>query len=225
MVMEEGGQSPNGIITFTRDDEDWSGTGTILLLVPEDGTLVIVNPISLTPYNVGDTVECDVLASGASTSVITNDEGTTFDQANIAQPGSQHYEHVVSEEWLGRETEGFRQEISLDGTNTVVIMLFAVNTTAAGDDNVVPAEFSLGQNYPNPFNPETTIGYSLPERSNVTIEIFNIKGQKMLKIIKAQESAGNHEITIKADSWASGTYFYRVSTENFSSTKKMLLLK
>ncbi len=97
-------------------------------------------------------------------------------------------------------------------------------------DNLVPAEFCLYQNYPNPFNPFTEISFALPTAENVTIEIFNIAGQKVSALINQRMEAGKHTIRWdgKVDSGAdlaSGVYLYRLKAGEYSDVKKMMLLK
>jgi hypothetical protein len=94
----------------------------------------------------------------------------------------------------------------------------------------VPATFSLSQNYPNPFNPVTTIAYSLPERSQVMLEIFNVLGQRVKTLVSAVQPAGRHSIVWDAKDEqgkdvASGIYFYRLEAGEFSESKKMVILK
>jgi len=94
----------------------------------------------------------------------------------------------------------------------------------------LPATFSLSQNCPNPFNPETRIEFALPRASDVTIEVFNILGQRVTTLVSEHLSAG-----YKTVSWngkdgtgaevSSGMYFYRISASDFVESKKMLLLK
>jgi hypothetical protein len=85
--------------------------------------------------------------------------------------------------------------------------------------------FELAQNFPNPFNPTTTIGYSIPKAGEVQIEIINVLGQKVYSLMNPFSQSGYHQIQIDASNWASGIYFYRVTSGNQSLTKKMLLLK
>ncbi|MCU0405575.1 MAG: T9SS type A sorting domain-containing protein [Ignavibacteriaceae bacterium] len=95
-----------------------------------------------------------------------------------------------------------------------------------GDEANLPAEYSLSQNYPNPFNPSTKIEYSLPVEGNVTLKIFNILGQEVRNLINNElMSAGRHTVTFEATSLPSGVYIYRLQTGNYSSNKKMILLR
>ena len=91
-------------------------------------------------------------------------------------------------------------------------------------DNL-PAEFSLGQNYPNPFNAKTTIKYSLPEESTVTIEIYNILGRKIETVVSGIQPAGSHSVVWDAENQPSGIYFYRMYAGAHVESKNCLLLK
>jgi hypothetical protein len=89
----------------------------------------------------------------------------------------------------------------------------------------VPEQFSLEQNRPNPFNPITEISFALPKASNVKLEIFNIRGQKVANLVDGQLDAGYHTVIWDGTGVASGIYFYRITTDEFKASKKMLLLK
>jgi len=93
------------------------------------------------------------------------------------------------------------------------------------DEKTTPKEFSLAQNYPNPFNPTTKIRYQLPQESKVVIKIYNILGSEVMEILNEQKDAGIYEIEFNSDKLSSGTYIYKIITDNFVETKKMLLMK
>jgi hypothetical protein len=95
---------------------------------------------------------------------------------------------------------------------------------------LVPREFSLSQNRPNPFNPVTSIEYSLPARSHVVLEVYNLLGQKVTTLVNEEQEAGAHQAIWDGkdkvgNSVSSGIYFYRMKAENFSEVKKMVLMK
>ena len=88
------------------------------------------------------------------------------------------------------------------------------------------AKFDLGQNYPNPFNPTTTIQFSLPNESAVTLSVYNVLGQEVAVLIRNQVTeAGSHSVVFNATNFASGTYIYRLQTDNQVLIKKMILAK
>jgi len=88
-----------------------------------------------------------------------------------------------------------------------------------------PAAFSVAQNTPNPFNPTTTISFNLAKAGDVTVDVFNVAGQKVATIANEFMSVGGHSVTWNADSFSAGVYFYTVKNGNFSKTMKMTLLK
>jgi hypothetical protein len=94
-----------------------------------------------------------------------------------------------------------------------------------GDQTSLPAFFILNQNYPNPFNAQTLISYSLPQSSHVRIDIYNVLGQNVTTLIDASQEAGEHQVVWNAGDQPTGSYFYRIATDNNSETKKMLLIK
>ena len=94
------------------------------------------------------------------------------------------------------------------------------------NDMETPLEYSLDQNYPNPFNPSTNIQFTLAATSNVTLEVYNMLGQKVATILQGQKmNAGNHNQVFDASSLASGMYVYRISTPNFVQSRTMMLIK
>lgn len=91
--------------------------------------------------------------------------------------------------------------------------------------NEIPSNYELKQNYPNPFNPSTIIDFSIPESGLVTLIVFNTLGQEVAELINDVKSAGSYEVLFEASNLSSGLYIYQIHTNNFSATKKMLLLK
>ena len=89
----------------------------------------------------------------------------------------------------------------------------------------LPPHFSLGQNYPNPFNPMTTISFSLPSKSFVSLKVFDVIGRKVATIVSEELSAGNHSRKWNAANITSGMYFYVLNAGSFSETKKLVLLR
>jgi hypothetical protein len=88
-----------------------------------------------------------------------------------------------------------------------------------------PLEFTLEQNYPNPFNPSTVIKYSIPENVFVTLDVYNLLGEKVASLVNGIQDAGRYEISFDASNFASGVYVYSLRSGSFNLVKKMLLMK
>jgi hypothetical protein len=98
------------------------------------------------------------------------------------------------------------------------------------DSPILPSAIALNQNYPNPFNPQTNIEFSLPTPGNVSLEVFNLLGQKVKTLVSEYKQAGNYSVVWDGTNQngtavPSGVYFYRMVTEGFSQTNKMIMLR
>lgn len=92
-------------------------------------------------------------------------------------------------------------------------------------DNTVPRNFELVQNFPNPFNPETTIKYTITAQARVVIKVYDTTGNEIKTLIDREHTAGQYAINFNASGLASGVYYYRLMADDYTSTKKMILLK
>jgi hypothetical protein len=90
-------------------------------------------------------------------------------------------------------------------------------------DNLIT--FELGQNYPNPFNPTTTINFTITEKSNVSLKVFDVLGREVMTLVNSTKDAGPHQVSFDAGDLASGLYIYTIKAGNFTSSKKMMLMK
>ncbi len=97
--------------------------------------------------------------------------------------------------------------------------------TSVVEKNNLPQNYSLSQNYPNPFNPTTTIEYSLPQRSQVILKLYDVAGREVKTLVNQEQNSGNHSAVLNASNLASGVYFYRITAGNFVDIKKLVLLK
>lgn len=91
--------------------------------------------------------------------------------------------------------------------------------------NNIPDKFILYQNYPNPFNPFTQIRFELPDKTNVRLKIYDALGREVQNMVNSELRAGVYQITFQSGALPTGVYYYRIVTDNFSDTKKMLLIK
>lgn len=92
-------------------------------------------------------------------------------------------------------------------------------------DKMLPETYELGQNYPNPFNPTTIIKLALPEAGNVNLVVYNILGQHVAEIYQGHLNAGYHHFNFTISNLSSGVYFYRITVNDFTAMKKMIILK
>ena len=122
----------------------------------------------------------------------------------------------------------FRGAGYINGKIVSLSPLYNINTertSVSSGDDYYPKKFNLEQNYPNPFNPITIIRYSLPERSYVSLQIFDLLGREVTTLIQGEKSPGNYEIEFNSFGLSSGVYFYKLTTDNYLSIKKMIVIK
>ena len=100
-----------------------------------------------------------------------------------------------------------------------------LNPVGVSDQNLVVNKFELEQNYPNPFNPSTVIRYTIAEKSNVTLTVYNSIGIKISTLLSEEKSEGTFTIEFDGSNLASGIYYIRLNARNFTDVKKMVLLK
>ncbi len=105
-----------------------------------------------------------------------------------------------------------------------------VDIARLSDTIQIPDEFGLAQNYPNPFNPVTNIRFELPRTSDITLKIYNVVGQEIASLVNTELTAGFHKVVWNGRNSfgrpvASGIYYYRLTTPEFTQTKRMLLIK
>ena len=93
------------------------------------------------------------------------------------------------------------------------------------NENEVPKDFYLYQNFPNPFNPSTQIRFDLAKSGLVTLDVYDITGRKISELVNENLNAGRHNVEFNASELSSGIYFYRIVTPEFTSIRKMILVK
>ncbi len=125
------------------------------------------------------------------------------------------------------DREGTRsiRSVSRSGGSSGETIDFESVTVALLSGKSLPEAFALRQNYPNPFNPITQVAFDLPKASHVKLTVYNVLGQEVDVLMDQRMEAGSHVAEWDAESFSTGVYFYRIAADNFSQTKKMLLLK
>jgi len=164
-------------------------------------------PQSFTTETIGNTISITTKAFAVNVSTVLPD-GKVWNQAVLVSNGKANIE--LPDTKLKYHIEA----VSLPN-----------KTTGVGEQTDIPTEFRLGQNYPNPFNPTTTIEYSLPQAGMTSIAVYNVLGQEVMLLLNKEMPAGTHRLQIDASRLTSGTYFYRIASGSFVSTKKMVLMK
>ncbi|MCW9095377.1 MAG: T9SS type A sorting domain-containing protein [Ignavibacteriaceae bacterium] len=99
------------------------------------------------------------------------------------------------------------------------------STVGVEEFNSLPLHFKLLQNYPNPFNPVTNIKYEIPDFSFVAIKVYDILGNEIVTMVNEEKAPGNYGIVFNANGLSSGVYFFKINSDHFSDTKKMILMK
>ena len=117
------------------------------------------------------------------------------------------------------------QNLGYAGGNAGVFLRWGPPVGVEPVSGNTPDNFMLEQNYPNPFNPTTTIKYSIPEASFVTLKIFDAVGNEIKSVVNEYQSAGNYMKYIDLSSFSSGIYFYTIKAGDFTGTKKMIMIK
>lgn len=152
---------------------------------------------------------------------------TSWPTAMIIAPGRDSVDSIRFTPDSSGARSGFIVIVSNDPTSPDTIMVSGNGTTTGvrryGSD--IPKSFALLQNFPNPFNPSTTISFDLPERSHVTLLIYDAIGREVQTLADEEEPAGAYRITFDASALPSGVYFYRITAGHFVQTKKLMLVK
>jgi hypothetical protein len=215
-------------VTALYDDLESAGSNTAEVEIED---LFPYPPMNLTYEAIGDEV-LDIQLLWDEPEVITghlvgynvyrddtllNTEPLTANEYLDVGPASGTYIYYV--------TAYYDFEEESEPTNEVTVIV-----TSAGDTPDVPFVTALRGNYPNPFNPETTIKFSLQEADQVTVEIYNTRGQRVKTLVNEHREAGEHQLLWNGRDdhnrdVSSGVYFYRMKSGRYTSTKKMLMMK
>jgi hypothetical protein len=222
---------PDGAISFAGVGIPWVASKFKYIALGSGGTLTI--PVTAT---VNATYKLRIFGQNTTTAnaPIAIKEGTTsLGTANLPfkyVTGSTTQVDVTGNDVVTPTftlTAGAHNlTLSGAGVNIDYVMLIKQDIqTGVSKDGLLPGTFALEQNYPNPFNPTTTINFTLAKPSNVKLLIYNILGQQVQTLVDTRMNAGQQSVVFDASKLASGVYFYRLEAGNFSSVKKMLLLK
>jgi hypothetical protein len=187
-------------------------------------TVYIVRTINNLPSGWTSALCFDVCFSSELDSVITTQAyGSSPLQVGESREMSVHV--VTDSIHTGQGNVQVKIGSTKDSTKFLVDITAIVEPTSVNNMFYKPEKFQLLQNYPNPFNPSTSITFDLPGREFVTVNIYNSIGQKIKTLVNQPLDYGRHKVDFNADGLTAGVYFYRIETDGFVSTKKMILLK
>ncbi|MEN8191930.1 MAG: T9SS type A sorting domain-containing protein [Bacteroidota bacterium] len=204
----------NNILFAAMDVDFWTGTGyeygRVLAINPNTGD--VINELDVAEWNY---LTCDSSYYRPSTTSPGNASGYTstynIDFDNEGNMYSQSYYGWTVEKWLYSGT-----------LPTIELTITSVKKL----DPKIPTSFNVSQNYPNPFNPSTTIEFSIKERVEIVLSIYNINGELVTHLINGVEfESGTYSITFNASNLSSGTYIYNISNGLNNISKKMTLIK
>jgi hypothetical protein len=130
-----------------------------------------------------------------------------------------------SDRIIGVASDNFFGDTLVVATEDKVYRTWASVIVGITQTNTNAESFTLKQNYPNPFNPVTRISYSIPVKSEITLKLFDVTGNELMTLVTGYFEPGEYYFDFNASSLSSGVYFYSLQGENFSYTKKMVLVK
>jgi hypothetical protein len=237
----------NGTTQFDLTGSGLASTQFIRIVDDGDGTAITPNAgFDIDAIKANDAVPVELVSFTAEsqedevilewqTSTETNNSGFKIERSQESGVVSQkNWENIIFVEGNGTTAEA-NEYIYIDKVEKPGSYYYRLNqidfdgTVAYSPeveiDVIGPKEFALFQNYPNPFNPTTTIKFALPKQTDVKLFIYNALGQVVVELINNTMEEGYHEVQFAAHTFASGIYYSRLKTSEFSSIKKMLLLK
>lgn len=178
--------------------------------------------------------------SGALISAINTSDSVISTSISIYDgsytiPSLVNSDYVIQASKINYKTTQYNDKIKIDMNSQPTFngINIDINITDIKDEiNKIPSSFTLFQNFPNPFNPATTISYSIPNASFVTIKVYDVLGKEVSTLIGKNELPGKHSVDFNASNLSSGIYFYQFKavpisnqTGDFIQTRKMILLK
>jgi hypothetical protein len=141
-------------------------------------------------------------------------------------PSGTHLQSLgVHEHWNNATDKLYSRNIDPINGKGIELVQLKGTVTSVKENNNIPSGYSLSQNYPNPFNPTTIITYQIPKEGFVSIKLYDVAGKEIRTLVNAQQSPGNYSYNIDANRLASGIYIYKISVNNFTQSKKMVLIR
>jgi len=237
----------NRVMHVSPIDMDWFGSEKIFITATEPGALNATDSaiFTVTPVNDAPVIGNlpDDISFASDSTVIISLDGLASDVDSPLESLVWSFETsndtVVADydsesNTVSISAPGFKGDVEIYGTVTDDSMATDTDTIVVHVELVtgiedlysnLPTKYELQQNFPNPFNPTTKIRFGLPQAANLTLEVYNIVGQKVATVFEGHKAAGYHVVEFDASSLASGIYFYRIQAGRYIAIKKMILIK
>ncbi len=222
--IQTSGNVTAGLYTVTIQGEGPNGTP----VHRRDVSLDVVVPVELTSFT-ANTNGDDVTLNWTTATEINNhgfeiqrkmqngEFGSVgFVEGNGTTTETQNYSFIDENLLPGNYSYRLKQ-VDFDGTSELSDVIETEVST--------PLDYSLSQNYPNPFNPTTTISYSIPNDGHVTLKVYDVLGNEVASLVDEQKQTGKFDVQFNASSLSSGVYYYQLKAGEFTSTKKLVLMK
>jgi photosystem II stability/assembly factor-like uncharacterized protein len=194
------------------------GTNGTVFLSTDNGTTWSVSDLGLTEKTVLDfeVYETNIFSSTLNFVFLSSNNGLSWTAVDEGLTAFYYMSLGVNEPYLFAGTMGlsvWRRPLS------------EMITDVEDESSKIPTKFLLSQNYPNPFNPSTKIIWQSPLGSWQALKVYDVLGNEVVKLVDEYKPAGHYEVDWYASSLSSGVYFYQLKTENYSETKKMILMR
>lgn len=215
----DGDGVPNPNARATRPGDASSFPQSVVLAVPQDQAVAVVNVTQNGVPVVGATVSLSQSVAGVATlfawSATTNENGVAVVDIDVAGRSASGYYLVQVTDAAGTVIAR-RNSVPLNGAYQTAVSVLA---------NASASKVASVGNFPNPFNPATQIRYTLADAGKVTLVVYNTMGQIVARLVDTSQSVGHYTVTWDAQNVASGLYYYKLDVDGVSEIRKMMLLK
>lgn len=209
------------LAAFDESTTGWSTVYTNASYIPAGTGWQMINLTTPFAFNPGYNLLIELCFNNGSYTTSTTVNGTPM-VAGVQKTYERHMDNAPSGGCLLTVSQGSTT------TNPARPNITLVMNLALGENNNildVPKVYSLSQNYPNPFNPSTKIRYELPKDGFVTLKVYDMLGREITTLVNEIKREGSYMIDFDGSSLASGTYFFKITVNDFVNIKKMILLK
>ena len=212
-----------GAAATVRNNIVWGNTSTSGIQITGSGSLVVRYCDVQGGYNGAGNINSNPLFDSTNYYIASNSPCIDTGDSSLVYNDPPDPNNPNFAKWPARG--GLRNDMGAyggPGSNVIANTIVAIKGYG---EKLQPDNFYLSQNYPNPFNPKTIINYQLSMFSDVKIRVYDILGNEVETLVNQKQNAGSYEVEFDGSDLSSGIYFYKLDTENYSDTKRMILLK